>query len=254
MRAVGLVLVIWITTLAAGLGLSACSEEPIGQPCTFRWPVDQKVDPPVTNCEDFPACAPLQKTSAVGMGDTPQNDACPVDCIQIPSLECTNLICVATQVDEASDRMNGQCSADMSHDECPGAGYGCMGYCTKECLSDASCPKGYRCARMAPFGENLRCDDEALWGDGGGDTGLQCTDSCTSTGPIPDTVLTCPGSVEGEADYNYSLCDDKDYAKCCACMCYRFCPLLTKKFCRKISWDEDVFPLGQSTRQDCAND
>ncbi len=253
MRMVRLGLVIWIT--AAMLCGAGCSEEPIGQPCTFNWPVNAEDE---TICEDYPACAPLQDTGGV-IGDEPANTNCPVDCIQLPSLECTNLICVATQVESSAEvdgatlpreqLMNGQCSADVVRTECTADGeaaFGCMGYCTKECLSDASCPKGYRCARMAPFGENLRCDDETLWGDGGGDSGLQCTDSCLPTGTDLGGGDVCPASDAEDPDY--SVCDLKEYRRCCSCLCYRFCPLLTKKFCRKVDWDQKLFPNGYVSR------
>lgn len=242
--------VILITGLALILG--ACADEPIGQPCTFSWPVTEGGD---LNCADFPSCAPLQNTN-LPLQALPANDNCPVDCIQLPSLECTNLICVATQVEEPSgdhpkeQLMNGQCTAEVTRTECLESGFGCMGYCTKECLSDASCPKGYRCAPLAPFGENLRCDDEALWGDGGGDDTKRCTDTCTVTGGDPDpldaTTVACPSSVEDDPNfvYNYELCDQKDYSKCCTCLCYRFCPLRTKKFCRRVAWDATLFPFG----------
>jgi hypothetical protein len=261
------------TTIVAGLlvalaglaGLAGCADEPIGQPCTFSWPVANDGS---TDCTSLPACQPLQ--AAIHMPAAPANDACPVDCIQMPSLQCTNLICVATQAEEAEDQppdnvMNGQCSADVVHDDCLQAPFGCMGYCTKECLSDASCPKGYRCSSMAPFGESMRCDDENLWGDGllspnpdNPDTTKQCTDGCSSTGTVvgedPDThvPLKCPSSRATDgASYDYSLCDQKDYQKCCACMCYQYCPLLTKKFCRKVEWDHKMFPTAITTRSDC---
>jgi hypothetical protein len=201
----------------------------------------------------------------------PQNDACPVDCIQLPSLECTNLICVATQAEEASGQqahevMNGTCSAQVTYSECKtepnAAPYGCMGYCTKECLSDASCPKGYRCTPMAPFGQNLRCDDENLWGDGDPvgtgtpDPARACTSSCVLTGGTPGgTSVTCPSSRELDgATYDYAKCDMADYQSCCSCMCYRYCPLLTKKFCRKVQWDQDMFPDSITRATNCAQD
>ena len=54
-----------------------------------------------------------------------------------------------------------------------------------------------------------------------------------------------------EDSVQWSPRDLKKYNKCCACLCYRFCPLLTKKFCRKIEWDQKLFPNGyvsQDTR------
>ncbi len=223
--------------------LSSCADEAIGQPCTFSWPVADFGGDLKTDCNDLPRCHPLEEDT---IGTNPERDACPVDCIQLPSLECTNLICVATQVDEGPDaymHVNGRCASDVPRTECQGAAgaseegsaaYGCSGYCTKECLSDASCPKGYRCAPMAPFGENLNCNDEAQWGD-------NCTDSCTDAGADPGTGVTCPASG---SDVDYTVCDYGDYSKCCSCICYRFCPLLTKKFCRKVQWDESMFSDG----------
>lgn len=259
MRMAGPAIVIWITGFFWGLmGFTGCSDEPIGQPCTFAWPVQENGD---SDCSDFPACAPLQDTSLTP-GDSPKNDRCPLDCIQFASLECTNLICAATQVErapsgssetDASRLMNGQCNSEVVRNECNEAGqasYGCMGYCTKECLSDASCPKGYRCVRIAPFEENIRCDDESLWGgdvDDPATNDTKCTDECLSSGTDLGGDRQCPGTVEegGKYTYDYELCQYGEYAKCCACMCYRYCPLLVKKYCRKIEWDEDLFPNGK---------
>jgi len=254
--------------LIAVAGLGGCADEPIGQPCTFSWPLTGEGEDAHPDCTILPACQPLQ--AAVEMpaaGTPPANDACPVDCIQLPSLQCTNLICVATQADEggeypdgvshkAENVMNGECRADVTQTDCPSAPYGCMGYCTKECLSDASCPKGYRCSAMAPFGANMRCDNEELWGDGGLTAGSpdptkQCTDGCIPTGQPVNGVI-CPSSriTDGEA-YDYAKCESKDYQQCCACMCNQYCPLLTKKFCRKIAWDHDMFPGAVTTNNDC---
>jgi hypothetical protein len=259
-------LLLALVGLAGPLG---CSDEPIGQPCTFSWPdIPDPTDPTGTrmikDCASFPVCQPLQ--AGIAMGGTPQNDACPVDCIQLPSLQCTNLICVATQVEEGDSGqdpwnvMNGQCSDEVVQSDCPTAAFGCMGYCTKECLSDSSCPKGYKCSPMAPFGENMRCDDEDLWGDGSATPGSpdptkQCTNDCVPTGGTPSgTSVTCPSSRLGDANYGYEDCDQKDYQGCCTCMCDRYCPLLTKKFCRKRQWDDDMFPEAITTRGDCRQD
>jgi len=271
-RIVGLAGMIWITGFA--LPLAGCSDEPIGQPCSFRWPVTEKVDqngdvvlddegnPELTDdCGSYPTCAPLQKTSEP-LEEEPRNNSCPVDCIQMPSLECTNLICVATQVEEDTEvdgvpyswyrLMNGECNTDLITDkttscvqedeqgvEIATAKFGCKGYCTKECLSNASCPKGYRCTQMAPFGENMRCDNEEEWGD-------VCTDSCQPTGSDLVDGKKCPSSVEGDTEntFDYGLCDMEEYNHCCTCICYQFCPLLTKKFCRRIQWDHKNFPDG----------
>jgi hypothetical protein len=274
MRVVRLAMVIWIPGLALALALAACSDEPIGQPCAFSWPLTETSPENVeVDCHQFPTCAPLQNTGQQPQ-EAPANDNCPVDCIQLPSLECTNLICVATQVEEPSgdlpkeQLMNGQCSADLvtsgratceekdqSGTVTYSAPYGCEGYCTKECLSDASCPKGYRCAPMAPFGENLRCEDEAEWG---GDVEVpesrdtRCTEDCLPAGADLGEGKKCPSSIEGDPKYvyDYALCDQKAYNRCCACMCYRFCPLLTKKFCRKIAWDQNLFPAGSVPRDE----
>ncbi len=255
-----------VLALNALAGLAGCADEPIGQPCTFSWPdIKDPSDPTgqrvIKDCASLPVCKPLQAGDQ--MGATPLNNACPVDCIQLPSLQCTNLICVATQAEEgaageqASDVMNGQCSAAVQQGDCPGAQFGCMGYCTKECLSDSSCPKGYRCSQMAPFGENMRCDDETLWGDGGATPGnpdptQQCTNDCVPTGGTPQgTSVTCPSSRLGDANYGYESCSQQEYAGCCTCMCDRYCPLLTKKFCRKVQWDDGMFPEAITTRTDC---
>ncbi len=261
-----LVVVFGITALGAtGLG---CAGDTIGQPCTFSWPKTEagEGENPVPDCATYPNCAPLQDRSQP-MGDEPRNDNCPVECIQLPSLECTNLICVASQVDKTPsgvdvDRaqlMNGQCSAEVTHLECAGddgAPFGCMGYCSKKCLSDASCPKGYRCARMAPFGENMRCENMDQWGGDVEDPdsdATKCTDNCLpagtdiqqATGRAECAGKTCPGSVEGgEYTFDFSLCQYGCYVDCCACICYRFCPLLVTKYCRKVEWDQDLFPNG----------
>ncbi|MBN2498833.1 MAG: hypothetical protein JXR96_29850 [Deltaproteobacteria bacterium] len=290
MRASSLILCCCLLTLAgAGAGLSSCTDEGVGQPCTFSWPVKicpegkgyccdgtkggtgspggtadkgccvnacgengagecdgAEECPEYTDCRKLPQCHPLEET----LGEEPARDACPIDCVQLLSLECTNLICVATQVDEGLDaymHMNGRCAADVVRTECLGesdsdigqAAFGCQGYCSKECLSDASCPKGYRCAPMAPFGENMRCEDEAAWGGGEGDTTeTQCTEDCIAVGDVSGDVECFSTDQETPP---YELCDFKEYAKCCACICYRYCPLLSKSYCRKIEWDESMF-------------
>ncbi|HUT99882.1 MAG TPA: hypothetical protein VM425_00420 [Myxococcota bacterium] len=236
-----------VAFIAAGVALAGCGEVAIGQPCTFSWPKDSSGD---TNCQDYPTCAPLME---IGSG-TPTlsniNMACPIDCIQLPSLQCTNLICVATQIEGNHQNMNGQCSEELAKGtDCNDAPVGCMGYCTKECMSDASCPKGYSCSPMAPFGSTLKCDDELKW-----DT--ECTSFCTEVGASPPghTDVTCPSSDENDtANYGYGKCDQPGYAGCCACICYRYCPLLSKKFCRWSSWKESLFPDATSLATGCGN-
>ncbi len=223
--------------IVVGMGLSlllcGCGEKPIGQPCNFGWP--KKTDG-TTDCSKYPACHPLQAdTGSV----TLNNNACPVDCIQMPSLECENLICVATQIEENSQNMNGVCWAPQAGEpagDCPNSPVRCKGYCTKECLTDASCPKGYRCSAMAPFGSTLECDDEETW-----DT--ECTTSCT-----PGGTEGCPNSGQNA---DYSSCDQEENDNCCACICYKFCPILTKKFCRKKSWDKDMFEDAITENPNC---
>lgn len=220
---IGAVALVW----AAG-----CGEVSIGQPCTFDWPRNSQGE---KNCQDYPSCAPLQDTSKAP--NSVRNDACPVDCIQMPSLNCENLICVSTQIFGDFQHVNGRCAADLvAGSECEGKGaaFGCMGYCTKECLSDASCPKDYSCSHMAPFGENLHCDDESKWG-------TECTDGCADAGTSPSAGVICPDSGD------YTKCDFEGYSVCCTCMCYRYCPLLQKKFCRKNKWDDTMFPDASST-------
>ncbi len=240
MRAVALVFSCGL--ILGGLGLSGCTDDDIGQPCVFSWPrnADQTKD-----CQSYPACAPLQKTGVGGV--TVNNEECPVDCIQTLSMQCENLICVATQIEGNTENMNGECRADLvagSECDADNAPVGCQGYCTKECLSDASCPKGYTCSPMAPF-ENLNCESEALWG-------TECTSSCVAAGQSPaGTGVQCPSSVEGETDYGYTKCEGADFATCCSCICYRFCSLVSKKFCRKTSWDQDLFPGATTTATDC---
>lgn len=225
-----------VALFVAGAAVAGCGEVAIGQPCIFSWPRDQNG----TDCQSYPTCAPLQDTSS---GTTLNNNACPIDCIQLPSLQCTNLICVATQIEGNNTNINGECSADLAKEsvDCPNAALGCKGYCTKECLSDASCPKGYHCSPMAPFGSTLQCDDESKWG-------TECTGSCTEAGATAPSGVTCPSST-GDADY--SNCDNPDYAGCCACICYRYCPLLSKKFCRKASWDKGLFPNATTNASSC---
>jgi hypothetical protein len=226
-----------VFAIVVGMGLSlllcGCGEKPIGQPCNFGWP--KKADG-TTNCDKYPACRPLQEDNG---GVTLNNNACPIDCIQMPSLECENLICVATQIEGNSQNVNGVCWEPQAGEpvgDCPGAPVRCKGYCTKECLTDASCPKEYKCSAMAPFGSTLKCDDEETW-----DT--ECTANC-----IPGGTSGCPNSGK---DADYGICDQKDYAACCACICYQFCPILTKDFCRKRSWDEKMFEDAITKNSEC---
>ena len=232
----------FITSCVVLVFLTGCGDKPIGQPCTFSWPRD--VDG-VEDCESFPTCAPLQLTSGAV---TVNNDSCPIDCIQLPSLQCENLICVATQVEGDFVHMNGQCDEELAKSTvgCPNAPLGCMGYCTKACLSDASCPKGYSCSPMAPFGSTLNCSDEAKWQ-------TECTATCFENGQDPGTGVTCPSSDSGDPGYDpaYGVCDQADYGRCCACICYRFCPLINRKFCRKSSWDEGMFPDAITEAAEC---
>ncbi|RLB56895.1 MAG: hypothetical protein DRI34_08470 [Deltaproteobacteria bacterium] len=226
--------------------LVACGEAPIGQPCTFSWPRD---DQGAIDCQAYPTCAPLQDTSS--SPPTVNNAACPTDCIQLPSLQCENLICVATQIPGDVTHMNGSCSTDLAGGtECTDAPVGCLGYCSKECLSDASCPKGYSCSHMAPFGTNLNCENEADWG-----TSCTTTSACVEAGASPtgNPEDKCPSSVAGDPNYDYSVCEQGNFARCCACICYRYCPLLSKKFCRKTSWDDSLFPDAETTNSDCSS-
>lgn len=222
-----------LLTVVVVAAASGCGEVSIGQPCTFGWPRNSQGS---IDCSDYPACAPLQDTAR--MPPRVANDACPIDCIQMPTLQCENLICVSTQIFGDTQHINGRCHTDLKQGtECPDAPMGCQGYCTKECLSDASCPKGYSCSHMAPFGENLRCDDETQWG-------TECTDTCQDAGSTPSADVTCPASGD------YTKCDYRGYSVCCTCMCYRYCPLLQKKFCRKSEWDQTMFPDSTSSA-DC---
>jgi hypothetical protein len=226
-----------VFAIVVGMGLSpllfGCGEKPIGQPCNFGWPKQADGTP---NCAEYPACHPLQEDAG---GVTLNDNACPVDCIQMPSLECENLICVATQIEGNSENMNGVCWTHQTREpvgDCPDAPVRCKGYCTKECLTDASCPKAYKCSAMAPFGSTLRCDNEEEWGSA-------CTTSCTPAG-----TQGCPSSGP-EADY--SVCDLDVNAGCCACICYQFCPILSKKFCRKKSWDDNMFETAITKNPTC---
>lgn len=235
--------VVFAIVLTAGLSLllAGCGEKPIGQPCNFGWP-KQKIpgtDPPQfePDCSRYPACHPLQSSQEASLLN---NKACPVDCIQMPSLECENLICVATQIENNAGNMNGKCWAPGQGDEkdldCPNANIRCMGYCTKECLTDASCPKGYKCSAMAPFSTTIECgeteEDEKNWSQ-------MCTTTCTKDGAVPAGATDpCPKSGPG---VNYEICNLTSHSECCTCICYQFCPILTKKFCRKNSWDDSMF-------------
>jgi hypothetical protein len=233
MRAVVFAIVV---TMGLSLLLFSCGEKPIGQPCNFGWP--KRADG-TANCDEYPACHPLQDGSG---GVTLNNNACPIDCIQMPSLECENLICVATQIEGNSQNVNGVCWTPEPNEpgggDCPNAPVRCKGYCTKECLTDASCPKEYRCSAMAPFGSTLKCDDEDAW-----DT--ECTAQCTHGG-----TAGCPTSGQNA---DYSVCDLQENAGCCACICYQFCPILTKKFCRKREWDdrEKMFGAAITNNVEC---
>ena len=229
--------------IVAVAAAAACGEAPIGQPCTFSWPRDADGN---INCNDYPTCAPLQDTSKpLGVN----NDACPQDCIQLPSLQCENLICVATQIPGNVSNMNGQCSEEITGSaECPDAPMGCTGYCSKECLSDASCPKGYSCVHMAPFGTNLNCEDEKDW-----DTSCTTSASCVKAGESPpdNPSIVCPTSDPDDPNRAFSVCDQGAYQQCCTCLCYRYCPLLEKKFCRRDTWDDTLFPNAKTNRGDC---
>ena len=220
----------WCLTILAAVfasgALAACGDKPIGQPCNFGWPKTAEGE---FDCSDYPACHPLQET---GGEVTINNMACPVDCIQMPSMECENLICVATQIPAGENKfthVNGKCTTDNQTTDCPTAPVACAGYCTKECLSDASCPGGYTCSAMAPFGANLHCEDMAAWGE-------ECTATCA--GPSEDA--NCPATTDD--DWDRTLCDNRERNGCCACICNQFCPLLAKKFCRKEAWDDKMFP------------
>ncbi len=231
-----------VAFFTVGAALAGCGEVAIGQPCTFSWPHDSQG---VEDCQSYPTCAPLMETGSGTPTISNINKACPIDCIQLPSLQCTNLICVATQIEGNHVNMNGVCSADLAKGTtCNDAPVGCIGYCTKECLSDASCPKGYSCSPMAPFGSTLQCDDETKW-----DT--DCTSFCTDAGDNPKghLDLTCPSSSDAELP---GICDQPDFAGCCACICYRYCSLLNKKFCRKSSWNENgIFKDAVTTATGC---
>jgi hypothetical protein len=223
-----------VLTMGLSLLLASCGEKPIGQPCNFGWP---KNADGTANCTKYPACRPLQEnTGTVNLN----NNACPIDCIQMPSLECENLICVATQIEGNSENVNGVCWTPEPNEpgggDCPDAPVRCKGYCTKECLTDASCPKEYKCSAMAPFGSTLQCDDEEAW-----DT--NCTANCT-----PGGTAGCPNSGQNA---DYGVCDLQENAGCCACICYQFCPILTKKFCRKRGWDEKMFEAAITINPTC---
>ncbi len=236
---------IFVSFFGLLLSVAGCGDPPIGQPCMFDWPRDAANIP---DCSSYPRCHPLQKVQS---GDVSiNNDACPIDCIQMPSLECENLICVATQIGDDAQHMNGQCydvqPGEPSHD-CPAdqtPKVRCMGYCTKECLTDAGCPKGYSCSAMAPFETTLNCEKESEWS-------TACTDDCNNPPPMAD----CPTSDPTDPGYDptYAKCNQTAYASCCACICYQFCPLLSKKFCRKSNWDQGMFPDATSNAQ-CSSD
>jgi hypothetical protein len=122
-----------------------------------------------------------------------------------------------------------------------------MGYCTKECLTDASCPKGYSCSAMAPFGQTLNCTNDDLWG-------TDCTENCVVAGESPPEYpgTICPSSTGDNV--SFTECDLKEFSKCCSCICYQFCPILTKKFCRKEEWDKSMFPDATTSNPTCGQD
>lgn len=240
MRASFFISLFSLTIVAAG-----CGDPPIGQPCRFDWP---KEESGTLNCEKFPKCHPLQSTLEGSVSIN--NQACPIDCIQMPSLECENLICVATQIDDDAMHMNGQCFDIQDNEpfppDCPSEQnpqVRCMGYCTKECLTDAGCPKGYSCSAMAPFEATLTCETESEWS-------TSCTATCNDSPPEPD----CPTSDPNDQDYDptYAKCQQSNYSGCCACICYQFCPILSKKFCRKSGWDSGMFS-GATTTANCGD-
>jgi hypothetical protein len=218
-----------------------CKETSIGQPCQFNWPEDANGG--AKPCTSLPQCHPLLQTPT---GTVPA-DACPLDCIEMPTIQCNDLICVATQVPNDYQQMNGQCNLEdnPTDTQCPKKLSGCMGYCTRECNSDDDCPDGYTCRSPAPYSTTLPCakDQEDQWPD-------NCTDDCVDTGYLITATTTmcnpadencCPSASEK----NKCRQENGQYDTCCYCICSKFCPVINTKICRKEVYDEAMFPKGK---------
>ncbi len=233
------VLALIVITTVSTLMLIGCNESSIGQPCQFDWPENDSGT--ATPCTSLPQCHPLLNPSST-TGGVPVA-ACPLDCIAISSIQCVDLFCVATQVPDDYQQMNGQCTLvdNPSDTQCPKKLSSCMGYCTKECNTDKDCPKDYTCNTTAPY--TLPCSDaDAVnWG-------TVCTADCIPSGqqiPGQASGTNCPSDV--------NICKNditSNYNTCCLCICSKFCPLLKQKVCRKSTYDAKLFPNGSLSDAD----
>ncbi len=173
-----------ITTVSILIPIG-CKESSIGQPCNFDWPEKDKAKNPetITPCTSLPKCHPLLNPSST-TGGVPVA-ACPLDCIVNSAIQCVDLICVATQVPDDYQQMNGQCSLESNPDDaqCPVKLSGCMGYCTKECNTDKDCPKDYTCDKTAPYSLPCGTADKPNWGE-------KCSGNCVTQGYQVDSPST----------------------------------------------------------------
>jgi hypothetical protein len=222
-----------------------CKEATIGQPCQFDYIKSYSEDP--APCTDLPQCHPLLASPSGGV----PGPACPLDCIQTNSIQCEDLICVATEVPDNYQEMNGQCTfVDYPTDtQCPvRLSGGCMGYCTRECETDKDCPKNYTCNPTAPYEGSLPCDtgQENLWAD-------DCTSGCIKSSHLVDAPGTtcdptadkcCPSASEKDKCTMDNGKPNPEYTGCCYCICSRFCPFIKQKVCRKNTYDAKMFPNG----------
>ncbi len=213
----------------------------VGQPCQFSWPIQaDDQDSLAPDLTSFPTCAPIQRTDGVlGVND----QACPLDCLEMPSMACDQMICTATAVWDDPGHVNGQCFEE----QVDGASVvRCEGYCTRPCQAEADCPAGMRCEPVAPFGPIMACQDPEAWDDA-------CMPNCVPAGEVPTGQQTaCPSADPQDPLYDdFASCWQDDFAQCCACLCYQFCPLVEMRFCRLADWREDLFPGGVSQAEDC---
>lgn len=197
-----------------------CLKDDVGQPCVFERP---KKDDGTIDCKAYPSCVPLQD-KLKPMIATPRNDKCPEFCFSRPSFACESFYCIATQVTGNNTNMNGVCYplAPADRGGCTEEMIGCKGYCSKECLSDASCPKGFSCSLAAPY-DDLKCDDPA-----------NCTPTCKRSGETSpdDPSFVCPTQ-----DNLKEECKKAAASRCCDCICSEFCDLRTTRICIRDSWD-----------------
>jgi hypothetical protein len=252
------VLALIIITALSTCTSIGCKDPSIGQPCQFTWPEN---DTGTANpCTSLPKCHPLLNPSNTTVGGVPVA-ACTLDCVENSTIQCEDLICVATQVPDDYQQMNGQCALvdNPSDTQCPKKLSGCMGYCTRQCDTDKDCPKDYTCNTTAPYSLPCSTADQEKWGE-------TCTGDCVTQGHQVDSPSTtcdftadncCPAAPTETSTPSYlalvkNRCnqDNGQYNNCCYCICKRFCPVITQKVCRKNTYDAKMFPNGKLSDDD----